>query len=201
MDREALSKLFEPFYTTKSMGKGTGLGLATVYGIVKQNNGFINVYSEPGHGATFKIYLPRHTTGAEHIKAPTLETPAARGDETILLVEDEPALLKMGQQMLQSLGYRVLTAATPSTAVNIAQEHPGEIHLLITDVIMPEMNGRELEKKLISLHPQIDTLFMSGYTGNLIAHHGMLDEGVNFIEKPFSKQLLGRKVRELMDGR
>lgn len=199
MDRQALNKLFEPFYTTKSMGKGTGLGLATVYGIVKQNNGFINVYSEPGHGATFKIYLPRHATDTDHIESQAPAAPAARGDETILLVEDEPALLSMGRKMLQSLGYRVLTAAAPSTAINMAKEHPGEIHLLITDVIMPEMNGRELEKQLISLHPQIATLFMSGYTGNIIAHHGMLDEGVNFIEKPFSKQILGRKVRELMD--
>jgi signal transduction histidine kinase/DNA-binding response OmpR family regulator len=198
MDKETLGKLFEPFFTTKEMGKGTGLGLATVYGIVKQNKGFINVYSEPGQGATFKIYLPRHLSEVERVQD---EAPTAlvRGHETILLVEDEPSLLEMTQAMLESLGYTVQAAATPSAAMHMAKEHASHIRLLISDVVMPEKNGRELAKDLTVLNPSLECLFMSGYTANAIAHHGVLDEGVHFIPKPFSLKTLAAKVREVLD--
>jgi two-component system cell cycle sensor histidine kinase/response regulator CckA len=198
MDKETQGKLFEPFFTTKAVGEGTGLGLATVYGIVKQNNGFINVYSEPGQGTTFKIYLPRHAAKAEQ----TLKTGAAEpidcGHETILLVEDEQAIRKMTAMMLTRQGYTVLQAGTPGEAIRLAEAHPGKINLLMTDVVMPEMNGRDLAKNILSLHPSIKRLFMSGYTANVIAHHGVLDEGVNFIQKPFSMQDLAAKLRQVL---
>jgi CheY-like chemotaxis protein len=201
IDKETLDKLFEPFFTTKSIGKGTGLGLSTVYGIVNQNNGFINVYSEPGLGTTFKIYLPRHTAKADQMPKERQDAPTARGHETILLVEDESVMLKMGRLILERLGYQVLAASTPGEAVRVAKEHAGEIHLLITDVVMPEMNGRDLAKTLIALYPGLKHLFMSGYTGNIIVHHGVLDEGKNFIQKPFSIQALAAKVREVLNSR
>jgi PAS domain S-box-containing protein len=199
MDQETLNKLFEPFFTTKEVDKGTGLGLATVYGIVKQNNGFINVYSELGQGTSVKVYLPRHEVAPERMykKAPSLSD--AQGSETILVVEDELAILRMTQIMLERLGYTVLTAVTPGEAMELAREHSGEIDLLLTDVVMPEMNGRDLAKNLLSLYPNLKRLFMSGYTANVIAHHGVLDEGVQFIQKPFSKQDLAIKVREVLD--
>ncbi len=199
IDADTLSHLFEPFYTTKSLGKGTGLGLAMVYGVVKQNNGLINVYSEPGQGTTFKIYLPRYSDKASPLPIQEQEKSGKRGNETILLVEDEPSILKMTYRMLQRQGYTVLGAATPGEAVRLATEHPGEIHLLMTDVVMPEMNGRDLAKNLLSLYPSLKCLFMSGYTANVIAHHGVLEEGVNFIQKPFSKNELTLKVREVLD--
>jgi len=198
MDHETVSHLFEPFFTTKERGKGTGLGLAMIYGIVKQNNGFINVYSEPGQGTTFKIYLPRLTDVSD---APVESPPSKRvdsGTETILLVEDEPMILQMATLMLQRLGYKVLPAASPGEAICLAEDHAGTIHLLMTDVIMPEMNGRDLAGKLLSLCPGMKRLFMSGYTANVIAHHGVLDEGVHFIQKPFSRNELAGKVREVL---
>ena len=198
MDAETLSHLFEPFFTTKAVGKGTGLGLATVYGMVKQNNGFINVYSEPVQGTTFKIYLPRHATEAGRTTKKDAAQPAARGNETILLVEDEPMILDITKTMLEHQGYTVQAAATPGEAIRLAREHAGEIHLLMTDVVMPEMNGRDLAKNLLSLYPNIKRLFMSGYTANVIAHHGVLDEGVQFIQKPFTVQTLAAKVREVL---
>jgi CheY-like chemotaxis protein len=200
MDKETQSKLFEPFFTTKAVGEGTGLGLATVFGAVKQNNGFINVYSEPGHGTTFKIYLPRHMGKAEQIQAKGLASPAERGHETILLVEDEQAILEMTTMMLKHLGYRVLAASTPCEAIRLAEQHAGELHLLMTDVVMPEMNGRDLARRLLSLYPDIKRLFMSGYTANVIAHHGVLEEGVHFIQKPFSMMNLADKLRETLDN-
>jgi len=199
MDPETLAHLFEPFYTTKEMGKGTGLGLATVYGIVKQNNGFINVDSAPGQGATFRIYLPRHATKAEKMAKTDAGEPVARGRETILLVEDEPMILEMTMEILKSLGYSILPAATPGEAICLAREHAGSIHLLMTDVVMPEMNGRDLAKKLLSLYPNLKRLFMSGYTADVIAHHGVLDEGVHFIQKPFTVKDLAAKIREVLD--
>jgi PAS domain S-box-containing protein len=199
MDKEAQSHLFEPFFTTKEMGKGTGLGLATVYGVVKQNNGFINVYSEPGQGTTFKIYLPRHLSKAVPLPKKRPDTSGARGNETVLLVEDEREILEMTTMMLERLGYTVLAAGTPGEAVRLAQEHPGRIDLLLTDVVMPEMNGRDLAKNLLSIYPDIRRLFMSGYTANVIAHHGVLDEGVHFIQKPFTLQPLAAKIREALD--
>ena len=199
MDAETLDNIFEPFFTTKTSGKGTGLGLATVYGIVKQNKGFINVYSEPGQGTAFKIYLPRHRTEAENLPEKAMEQPVAGGHETILLVEDEPAILNMTARMLENLGYQVAAARTPTEAARLARGYAGDIHLLVTDVVMPEMNGRDLAQTLRSVFPHLKCLFMSGYTGNVISHHGVLDRGVNFIQKPFSKNMLGAKVREALD--
>ncbi|MBU0463615.1 MAG: PAS domain S-box protein [Proteobacteria bacterium] len=199
MDKEILKEIFEPFFTTKAVDKGTGLGLSTVYGIVKQNNGFINVYSEPGKGTTIKIYLPRHEGKAVEIQEEnTTEIPQGRG-ETILLVEDDLPILKLAQKILEGLNYTVLIADTPKGAMRLAQEHTGKIHLLITDVIMPEMNGRELSEQLQSLSPDLKCIFMSGYTANAIAHHGVLDEGVHFIQKPFSKRDLATIVRKVLD--
>jgi PAS domain S-box-containing protein len=200
MDKETQSHIFEPFYTTKELGKGTGLGLATVYGAVKQNNGFINIYSEPGNGTTFSIYLPRYEGEARQMQPDAPPLPVPHGDETILLVEDEPAILNMAALMLRKQGYTVLTADTVARALAVAGEHTGKIHLLMTDVIMPEMNGRDLSKTVITLHPGIKCLFMSGYTADVIARHGVLDEGVSFIQKPFSLPNMAAKVRELLDG-
>jgi len=198
--KEAQSHLFEPFFTTKPVGQGTGLGLATVYGIVKQNNGFLNVYSEPGHGTTFRIYLPRHLDAALAVEEGQ-EKQANRGSETILVVEDEPAILSLAKTMLERLRYQVLVASTPGEAIQVAAEYSGQIHLLMTDVVMPEMNGRDLASKLSSTFPHLRKLYMSGYTANVIAHHGVLDEGVLFIQKPFSKNDLGRWVRAALDGK
>jgi len=200
MDQGTLANLFEPFFTTKDVDKGTGLGLATVYGIVKQNDGFINVYSEPGQGTSFRTYLPRwYPAETESPEKKTSGKIHLDGTETILLVEDEPSILRMTRMMLESNGYKVLVAGTPGEAIALAREHTGEIHLLITDVVMPEMNGRDLAGNLLSLYPNLKRLFMSGYTANVIAHHGILDDGVLFIQKPFAKQDLAIKVRKVLD--
>jgi PAS domain S-box-containing protein len=200
MDDNIKAHLFEPFFTTKATGKGTGLGLAMVYGIVKQNNGFINVYSEPGQGTTFRIYLPRHSA-KEMVAAQSAPSPTGGGGhETILLVEDEPMILSITTTMLHEFGYTVLAAASPGEAIALAREHAGEIDLLITDVVMPEMNGRDLAKTLLTLYPNLKRLFMSGYTANVIAHHGVLDAGVHFLQKPFSMDDLGAKIRAALAG-
>ncbi|EMS79789.1 PAS domain S-box protein [Desulfotignum phosphitoxidans] len=199
MDKDTLENLFEPFFTTKEVGKGTGLGLATVYGIVRQNNGFINVYSEPGQGATFSIYLPRFVDDDPADTAVSEKKTAAGGTETILLVEDEPSILRMTRIMLERKGYTVLSAVTPAEAMEKAKNHAGAIDLLITDVVMPEMNGRDLARQITALYPGIRLLFMSGYTANVIAHQGRLDEGVAFIQKPFSMADITAKARELLD--
>jgi CheY-like chemotaxis protein len=199
MDKETLDKLFDPFFTTKDVGKGTGLGLATVYGIVKQNNGFINVYSEPGHGSTFKIYLPRLVAGEDTDMVVTGKKSTAGGTETILLVEDEPSILKITRMMLERKGYAVLSADTPALAMKKAKNHSGSIALLMTDVIMPEMNGRDLAGQISRLYPDIRVLFMSGYTANVIVHQGILDDGVAFIQKPFSLADMTQKVRNVLD--
>jgi CheY-like chemotaxis protein len=199
MDKETLEHLFEPFFTTKEVGKGSGLGLATVYGIVDQNNGFINVYSEPGQGSTFKIYLPRQDETRLSVPGEGFKPALPPGTETILLVEDEEAILRMTQRMLERLGYTILAAHTPGEALSIVEERiPGGIHLLMTDVIMPEMNGRDLSEKILSLHPGLKCLFMSGYTADVIAHHGVLDKDVQFINKPFSMQDLAVKLRMVL---
>ncbi|MGK2907409.1 MAG: ATP-binding protein [Desulfuromonadales bacterium] len=199
MDKETLDKIYEPFFTTKPTGKGTGLGLSMVYGVVKQSNGFINVYSEPGDGTTFRIYLPRHTgqiseesesTGGELLKGQ---------GETVLVVEDEVSILALIEEMLSDFGYKVLAANSPAEALDIADAHPGEIHLLITDVVMPEMNGRVLAGRLQSMHPQLKCLYMSGYTANVIAHHGVLDKGIHFIQKPFSRIDFSVQIRTALD--
>ncbi|RJP42383.1 MAG: PAS domain S-box protein [Desulfobacteraceae bacterium] len=195
MDGETLNNIFEPFFTTKEVGKGTGLGLATIYGIVKQNSGFINVYSEPGKGTTFRIYLPRHAGEAKEATAPVVAQLMPGRGETVLLVEDEPTIMTMGKVMLEKLGYQVLAAATPGEAMSLASEYGETIHLLITDVVMPEMNGRDLANLLRTIRPDIRVVFMSGYTANVIAHHGVLDAGVHFIQKPFSMQELSVQIR------
>jgi two-component system sensor histidine kinase EvgS len=199
MNKETLDNIFEPFFTTKPIGKGTGLGLPMIYGIVKQNNGFINVYSEPGKGTTIKIYLQKHSGRIEEIIDNNAQQVPAGHGETILMVEDEKTIMKMGQLMIEKLGYQVLTADTPGKALHLAEQHSGEIDLLITDVIMPEMNGRVLADQLNNLYPNIKMLFMSGYTANIIADHGVLDKGVHFIQKPFSKKDLAQKLREVLD--
>jgi PAS domain S-box-containing protein len=198
MDKDTLLHLFEPFFTTKEQGKGTGLGLATVYGVVKQNNGFINVFSEPDQGTIFKIYLPRNQVKEGRLQDKEANRPVARGHETILLTEDEPAILSMATMMLERGGYTVLAAGSPGEAIRLATEHAGDIHLLMTDVIMPEMNGSDLAKNILSLYPHLKCLFMSGYTANVMAYQSILDGGVNFIEKPFSRGELAAKVREVL---
>jgi len=196
MPREILDQIFDPFFTTKELGRGTGLGLATVYGIVRQNNGFITVYSEPGHGTTFKVYLPWSAEeGAPRPKPPETLPAAAAG--TILLVEDEPMLMDVTTRMLEVIGYRVLAAATPGEALALIGGDDADIRMMLTDVVMPEMSGRELMEKAIALRPGLKVLFMSGYTSNVIAHHGVLDEGVHFIQKPFRKDDLARKIAEV----
>lgn len=198
MDKGTIDRIFEPFYTTKDIGQGTGLGLATVYGIVRQNNGFINVYSEPGKGTTFKVYLPRHAGEArEIISEAIVKTPLASG-ETVLIVEDEASILKLGKRILEDLGYTVLAAETPNLALDLVQKQPGRIHLLLTDVVMPEMNGQDLANRVQTFYPDLKVLFMSGYPANIIARKGVLEAGVHFIQKPFSNKDLAVKIREAL---
>jgi PAS domain S-box-containing protein len=199
MDKETQGKLFEPFFTTKEIGEGTGLGLAMVYGIVKQNNGFINVYSEPGRGTSFKIYLPRYQGEAEETKQVQCTEILPGKGETLLIVEDEEAILQMSKRMLEQLGYKVLAANTPEKAIRLVKEHGPGIQLLITDLIMPEMDGKELSKQIRNLYPEIKTLYMSGYTSNMIAHKGVLDEGIHFLSKPFTVKDLANRLREALE--
>jgi CheY-like chemotaxis protein len=198
MDKQVLDNLFEPFFTTKGVGKGTGLGLATIYGIVKQNNGFINVYSEPGEGTSFKIYLPR-IQASETAKAPIIEKEPSRGAETVLLVEDEKAILRLGKMILERYGYTVIAAESPAEALTFVKEYHGPIDLLITDVVMPGMNGKELKERITAIIPEIRVLFMSGYTANVIAYHGVIEEDVQYLQKPFSVKTLAAKVREVLE--
>ena len=199
MDKDTLEKIFEPFFTTKEIGKGTGMGLATVYGIIKQNNGFINVYSEPGKGTTFKIYLPCREEEEMASDEPRAQAKPLTGTETVLLVEDNEALLEMSKMMLEELGYTVLAAGSPNEAIKLAEQYAGDIHLVLTDVVMPDMSGRDLQKRLSALWPSLKFLFMSGYTANVIAHRGILDEGVHFLQKPFFMNGIAAKVREALE--
>ncbi|MDQ1256020.1 MAG: hypothetical protein QG656_615, partial [Candidatus Hydrogenedentes bacterium] len=199
MDKETQEKVFEPFFTTKPQGEGTGLGLATVYGIVKQNEGFVNLYSEPGQGTTFRIYFPR----CEGVDAPREARKAAlskTGTETVLLVEDEETLLKLATMLLKRLGYTVLPANEPAKAIAIASEYGEKIHLLMTDMVMPGMNGRDLRDKLAPVRPSMKCLFMSGYTPDFIVHRGVLEAETHFIQKPFSLDDLATKVREVLES-
>ena len=196
MDKETVQHIFEPFFTTKDRDKGTGLGLSTVYGIVKQNEGFVSVYSEPGQGSTFRIYFPRHK--GKFIEDKIEEKFPLTGTETILVVDDEPQLLKLCQRLLKNLGYKVLTAAMPGEAMVICEKYPKQIDLLITDVIMPNMNGSELSERIKHIKPGIRMLFMSGYAANSIAHRGILPDGFNFIQKPLSIYLLAQKIRQVL---
>ncbi|HWR96806.1 MAG TPA: response regulator [Candidatus Methanoperedens sp.] len=199
MDAATSERIFEPFFTTKEEGKGTGLGLSTVYGIVRQQEGDIHVYSQPGLGTTFKIYLPRcREEGEQTVEEPKVM--ALAGSETVLLVEDEVQILVLAQEILERYGYMVLAARTPGEACLMAEKHPGSIHLLLTDVVMPGMNGRELCERVAAIKPGIKVLFMSGYTADIIAHRGVIDEGVEFIQKPFSVASLAEKVRAVLDA-
>ncbi|MBN2369851.1 MAG: PAS domain S-box protein [Vicinamibacteria bacterium] len=199
MDGKMLDHIFEPFFTTKEIGKGTGLGLATVYGIVKQNEGFINVYSEPGKGTVLKVYLPRCVDEpVERLFAAEPEIPRGRG-ETVLLVEDEESILLISKSMLEELGYRVLIASTPGEALRLVETDTGHIALLLTDVIMPEMNGRALAALIGGIHPRLKCLYSSGYTADVIAHRGILDEHVHFLQKPFTIRELAVKMREALE--
>ncbi len=200
MDREIIDHIFEPFFTTRQPGQGTGLGLSMVYGIVKQSNGYIDVESEPGKGTEFRVYLPRSRTPVQPLLESVDTSVRQRGNETILLVEDEKSILEMAGIMLENLGYTVLYASTPSMALELARENQGSIRLLITDVIMPELNGRDLAWNLRRIIPGLKCLFMSGYTSNVIAHHGVLDEGVHFIPKPFTSKKLAASVRNALGG-
>ena len=199
MDKEVLGKLFEPFFTTKPVGEGTGLGLSTVYGIVRQNHGFIDVASKPGQGTTFHVYLPRHSEAPPQAAPAPARAPAGTARETILLVEDDPAILAISRTMLERLAYRVVGARSPDAALQLARDHAGPIHLLMTDVVMPGMNGHDLAARLLDPHPHIKRLYMSGYTADVIAHHGILDDGIHFIQKPFTLAELEAKVRETLD--
>jgi len=198
MDSQVLAKVFDPFFTTKPIGKGTGLGLSTIYGIVKQNNGFINVYSEPGQGTTFRIYFPVVEASELPAGDSAPSEPMAGGSATILLVEDDPLILELGQRILAQLGYEVLAAATPEQAIGIAKEYSGRIDLMITDVVMPQMNGHDLVRRINPILPGLKCLYMSGYTANVIAHHGVLDPGVNFLQKPFTIQEIAAKVSQVL---
>ncbi len=200
MDEELQSRLFEPFFTTKEQGKGTGLGLSTTYGIVKQSGGSIWVYSEPGHGTTFKIYLPRCEEPLEERAAAAPVREAAPGTETILLVEDEPEVRRLVEKLLRLKGYRVLSAGGPSDALAISKRHEAPIELMLTDVIMPEMNGRELARVLGASRPRMRVLYMSGYTDAAMSQQGILPPGTAFLSKPFTPEALARKVREVLDA-
>ncbi len=199
MDKETQEHIFEPFFTTKGVGKGTGLGLSMVYGIAKQNNGFIWVYSEPGQGTTIKIYLPKvkGDVGAEEKERTSVSK--FSGSETVLIVEDDDSLRKFAHKALQQYGYKVLKAENGEDALRVSEAHDGSIDLLITDVVMPKVSGKETAERLQTLYPHIKIIFMSGYTDDAIVRHGVLTPGLNFIQKPFSPEGLARKVREVLD--
>ena len=198
IEKEALPHLFEPFFTTKAVGKGTGLGLASVYGAVKQNKGYINVESEPGAGTVVEIFLPRNRTTQESVDHDGETSVPEKLNSTILLVEDEPAILLMTETMLRGLGYRVLGADSPDKAFETAKNHDGKIDIIMTDVIMPGMNGRELAAKVVSLYPEIKEVYMAGYTADIISEQGVLDEQVHFLQKPFTMSKLSEKLREVL---
>ena len=200
MDAETRAHIFEPFFTTKEKGKGTGLGLSTVYGVVQQSGGHIWVYSEVGRGTTFKIYMPLVEQPAEELRRKAGAVPdPPRGTETVLLVEDEDLVRRMAREMLEASGYAVLEARHGIEALDVAERHADHIHLLLTDVVMPYMSGRELAEKLAVLRPDTSVLYMSGYTDDAIVHHGVLEKGVAFLEKPFTPDTLAHKVRTVID--
>jgi CheY-like chemotaxis protein len=202
MSADTVAHIFEPFYTTKESGRGTGLGLSTVYGIVKQSGGYIWANSEPGKGSTFKVYLPRVDEPAEVSSSIEIPAPAARkGRETILLVEDQPEVRELARIVLADRGYSVIDTQNPQDAERQARSNGGQIHLLLTDVMMPGISGRELAKRITSRHPHIRVLYMSGYTNNVIAEDGLLEAGLSFLQKPFTPQTLVQKVRETLDRR
>jgi CheY-like chemotaxis protein len=199
MDAETQSHIFEPFFTTKKQGKGTGLGLATVYGVVKQSGGFIYVYSEVGHGTTFKVYLPEVTSDVEREAEKTVVAPP-RGSETILFVEDEESVRELVRDYLAGTGYHVLEAVDGVQALEVAAAHQGAIQILVTDVVMPRLSGRELATRMAAQRPNIKILFISGYTDDSIFRHGVLEGGVAFLQKPFNLKDLAHKIRQVIDG-
>jgi CheY-like chemotaxis protein len=200
MSRETMAHIFEPFFTTKESGRGTGLGLSTVYGIVKQSGGYIWVYSEPGMGTTFKVYLPRVAEQVES-KGAVVEPPVARkGSETVLLVEDDEGVRELTSMILSANGYQVLLAQDAAAAERFSEEHAGTIHLLLTDIIIPGTSGRELAKRITKQHPDTRVLYMSGYTDNVLAQGGILEPGVAFLQKPFTPAALVQKVRDVLDS-
>jgi CheY-like chemotaxis protein len=200
MTPEVREMIFEPFFTTKEKGKGTGLGLSTVYGIVKQSGGNIWVYSEPGRGTTFKIYLPQADEPAKELSPKVTSGELPQGNETILLVEDEEEVRRLTALVLKRQGYKVLEASHPGEAAILSEQHREAIHLMFTDVVLPVMSGRKLAENLLSIRPEMKVLYMSGYTDNAIAHHGILEEGLNYIQKPFTVDSLVRKVRDVLDS-
>ena len=200
MDKEAMAHIFEPFFTTKAPGKGTGLGLSTVYGIIKQSGGNVWAYSEPGRGTTFKIYLPQVEGVVDRPPRDGPRTGIPRGSETILLAEDQKELRELIRQMLEMNGYTVIAASDGLEAIEICKRHEAPIHLMLSDVVMPQMGGRELAQRLATVRPDMKVLYMSGYTSNAIVHHGILDPGTLFIQKPFTPDSLARKVREVLDA-
>jgi CheY-like chemotaxis protein len=198
IDADAQQHIFEPFFTTKAPGQGTGLGLATVFGIVKQHAGNIWVYSEPGRGTTFKIYLPLAQAPVSIVESESPEADSLDGTETVLLVEDEASVRQLVGDTLRAHGYQVLATGDPAKGLELAATHQGAIHLLLTDVIMPVMNGRELYRRLVRERSGLKILYMSGYTDNVIAHHQVLDEEIAFLQKPFTIRSLLQKVRAVL---
>ena len=197
MDETIQKEIFEPFFTTKGVGKGTGLGLSTVYGIIRQNGGWIDVWSEVGVGTTFKVYLPRMDACA--VEKEEISVSVAGGGETILVVEDQEAVRSFAKAALRQHGYQVIHAGDGDQALSVAKLHSGQIHLLVTDVVMPGLNGKELSERLKELRPNLKVLFISGYTADVIAQRGILDPDVAFLHKPFSPDELAAKVREVLD--
>jgi len=199
MDKETREHIFEPFYTTKGVGKGTGLGLSTVYGIAKQNNGFVWVYSEPGQGTTFKVYIPKVKGDVKSEKNERLPVVDLNGSETVLIVEDDDSLRKLVRTALKQRGYKVLKAENGEDALRVSEAHDGLIDLLLTDVVMPKMSGKETAERMQPLYPQMKVIYMSGYTDDSIVQHGVLAPGLNFLEKPFTPESLAQKLREVLD--
>jgi CheY-like chemotaxis protein len=198
MDAETRANLFEPFFTTKPHGQGTGLGLATVYGIVRQNAGFIAIDSEPGRGSSFRIYLAAREPQTSATEESPGSAPVPGGTETVLLVEDEEPVLRFSRRWLERLGYTVLAASSASEALRMVEDYAGDIHVLLTDVVMPQISGRELRERLAARRPAMRCVFMSGYTADVIAHQGVLEDDIHFLEKPFSMEALAAKLREAL---
>jgi two-component system cell cycle sensor histidine kinase/response regulator CckA len=196
---DALPRVFDPFFTTKAKDKGTGLGLSTVYGIVKQHQGHVTAYSEPGQGTTFKVYLPLVQRASEEASSAAAAKPQVTGTETVLVVEDDEIVRELTAEVLGSLGYSVLQCRDPEEAKTISAARQGPIHLLLTDVVLPQMDGRSLFGLLSPLFPDMRVLYVSGYAENAIVHHGVLDAGVKFLQKPFTVESLAKKVREALD--